>query len=107
MKKLWIITIAFLVALYGFSACSHTDDYGTQSNVSNTAQASQEDGGDIPLSDTQSGSLDGSDTGENSLDGEGESSDTSSDGDSTATGTDEEGDVVPPITNGGNFDGTV
>ena len=100
MKKLWIITIAFFAALCCFSGCSHTDDYGTQSNVSNTAQTSQEDGSDTTSNSDSSNSSDS---------GEEDSIDTSSgsDGDSSSTGSEEEGDVVPPITNGGNFDGTV
>ena len=97
MKKLWIILIAFLSAIYCFSGCVHEDSYGTQSDVSNTTQSPSPDSED-----------DSSESGDTQTDGTDASGDSSTSTDESSDTTNEPGlDIVPPITNGGNFDGTV
>ena len=110
MKKLWITLIAFLMSVYCFSGCVHEDDYGIHSDASTTTQSPSDESEEVSSieSDTQSSSEENSDfTLEDSDSQIGSEDSESNSEESTGESSKPDLDIVPPITNGGNFNGTV
>lgn len=114
MKKLWISILAVLITI-GFAGCidnGQNKDSGKDSaGQSSQIESDSSEDLDSDSSDTGSSSdeEDSSDAGSSS--DEEDSSDTGSSSDeesnSNSGNSPPNGTAVPPITNGGNFDGTV
>ena len=114
MKKLWISILAVLITI-GFTGCidnGQNKDSGKDS-AGQSSQIESDSSEDLDSDSSDAGSSsdeeDSSDTGSSS--DEENSSDTGSSSDeesnSNSGNSPPNGTAVPPITNGGNFDGTV
>lgn len=106
MKRLWISIIAALLAV-GLVGCAHGEDNQGASDTQNThSSQTASDTSDVPDDTTSKNSDSETDGPDSSNDGP-DSDSTSSEDSSDTENPPSSGTVVPPITDGGNFDGTV
>ena len=114
MKKLWISILAVLITI-GFAGCidngqnkdSGKDSAGQSSQIE--SDSSEDLDGDSSDTGSSSDEEDSSDAGSSSDEEDGSDTGSSSDEESNSNSVNSpsNGTVVPPITDGGNFDGTV
>ncbi len=95
MKKLWLTIIAVLIT-FGLIGCACSED-NPNSSIKQSAQSSQTSSGSADATDDSSW-----DSPEDETDGSGSEEDGFDTENSSPSG-----NIVPPITDGGNFNGTV
>lgn len=101
MKKFWLIILSLVMTMGAFSGCISDKNGDTESSEIVSSDGNLEESSDGGTEDNGSDSGSSEDGSEDENDG----GDTSSDGGSSADRPN--GEIVPPITDGGNFDGTV
>ena len=109
MKKLFIIILSLCMALGMASGCFQNQDSDTENSEYSSLSGSLE--GETSEDSSSSGGIEGETSEDNSSsnseeeDSKNDSEDSSNDDSSTSNSSNVE--IVPPITDGGNFDGTV